>query len=165
MTTKSVDLSIQAEVKFPAAEIQLLPLPPEPGVYLLADTGLAKLEVAEIDNQKVSGSWYSSEQKHFCTGEGSVSTPHGKLRFIDTSPATMLPARTGGYGLVLHEDGDKTPYNGVFKDSKEYFGDEMLVVRSIDAEPGNYAFVTFSEKDRHGLQLDDSAGCLPFKVQ
>ncbi len=165
MTRTSVEHSIQGEVAFPAADIQLYPKPAEAGVYLLTDDGPKKLERAELDKQTLSSGWYSSERKYFCTGEGGLSTTAGKVRFIDSSPATMLPAKAGGYGLLLHEKGEETPFNGVFQDAKEYVGDDRLVVRSFDVEPGNYAFVTFGEEGRSGRKIDPEAGCLPFKVQ
>ena len=164
-TSTSVEHSIQGEVAFPAADIQLYPKPTEAGVYLLTDDGPRKLQSATMDKQTLSGGWYSSEQKYFCTAEGDLTTTAGKVRFIDAFPATMLPAKAGGYGLLLHKKGEETPFNGVFKDTKEYVGDERLVIRSFDVEPGNNAFVTFGEEGRAGRKIDPEAGCLPFKVQ
>ncbi len=165
MTTIRVNHTIQAATEFPAANIELLTIPSDPGLYWLSDGGPVLLERAGIERQNVSEGFFSSEHKYFCTGEGTVKLKAGRVRFVDTSPAVVLPALAGGYGLLYHENSGTDVYNGVFQDTKDYVGEQRLVVRSFDAKPGKYAFVTFVGDRAESRKLDIKAGCFPFVVE
>lgn len=165
MTTILVNHTIQAATEFPAANIELLTIPTEPGLYWLSDGGPVRLDPATIERQNVSEGFFSSEHKYFCTGEGTVKLKAGRVRFVDTSPAVVLPALAGGYGLIYHDKSGTEVYNGVFQDTKDYSGEQRLVVRSFDAKPGKYAFVTFTGDKPESRKLDTKGGCFPFVVE
>jgi hypothetical protein len=166
-TTETVELNIQQETSFPAEAVVLYPIPTESGLHYLGEQGLVGIEDALMDVQTTGGAW-SSTKKFFCTGEGSLSIPAGKVEFIDTSDEILMVAKLGGYGLVYapensYSDDDPT-YNGLFQDEKSNRGAEGLVVRSFDVEPGQYAWVRFKKNRAGETTLDATQPCSPFKV-
>jgi hypothetical protein len=164
MTTTTVTHAIQVPTEFPAANIEMLTIPEEQGLYFLADTGLVRIDRAQMERQTSADGWFSVGYKYHCTSEGSLKVKAGKVRFVDTTPGAVLPAMTGGYGLVLDET-TREGFNGVFKDEKQRLGEEELVVRSFDAKPGRYAFVTFKSDRSDNMKLDIESGCYPFAVE
>lgn len=166
MTTATVELDIQGEVVFPDSPVELYPVLTEPGLGLLTQSGIAQLQPVEMEVQKIAKGFFDTERKILCPQEGSLTVSAGSIALVDSSPSTMLPAKVGGYGLIFHQTNSSEPkFNGVFKDNKKIIGEEAVVLRTFDAEPGNYAYVGFSPNSKGELDLDAKQPCFPFKVQ
>ena len=163
-TAASLDLDIQQAVLFPAETVELYPKPDEAGLHLVDSKGLRKLEAAKVEKMKVSEGWNTVTKLH-CSGEGP-SVPAGTLRLFDTSAETFMPARLGDYGLFYQPStSDSEGINGLFKDESERIGQEQLVLRTLEAEPGRYAYVTIGTRRDGSRDVDPDAPCYPFTAE
>ncbi|MCB9610733.1 MAG: carboxypeptidase regulatory-like domain-containing protein [Polyangiaceae bacterium] len=168
-TSHALDLDIQQAMRFPAEPSTLYPIPQESGLFWLSQGGLKAIDEAPMDTQRSGSGFSSTTTKIFCTGEGTLVLPQGRLQFVDTSDSILMVARLGGYGLVYapkdRYDEDSVEYNGLLQDEKQTVGEQSLLVRSFDAEPGQYAWVKFKRNKHSGeTTLDPSQPCQPFKV-
>ncbi len=167
-TTTVVELDIQESVNFPAAAVELIPIPAGPGLYMLTAAGTEPLTPGKMEKQVASASWFETSYKIFCTADGGPEVSAGTIRVVDTLPDVVGPARLGGYGLVRQPKDmaeEIEAYDGVFTDEKARVGEQGLTVRTLQVTQGQHAFVGLLT-DRSGVQnVDVAKPCYPFLVK
>ena len=165
-TTEIVDLDIQVAMTFPSEKIELLPIPTEPGVYVLSESGMESLSRAKFEWERTGLYGPTAAKKAFCTGDGGPKIPAGRVRVIDTRPDPLTPARLGGFGLVMQQSwGDQESYMGLLEDTASEAGVEKILVRTFDAKSGSYAFVPTPQQNESGMNFGRADACWTFTVQ
>ena len=162
-TTHKLCLSIYEKAKFPAAPIEMWPIPKAGIYYLDNERGkIIKVESYIVNkNKKVQKpkvdygipTMHTLHHIFLAKTKGDVNLKSGKLVFIDSVPKpirlfklkeeVILHYRTDGYGV-----GRKDIYNGFIKDEAKKIGEENLTVRTIELEDGHYAWVELTKKQR-----------------
>jgi hypothetical protein len=183
-TTHKIDLNMPQKSKFAAEPVTLYPIPKNPSIYLLGDSGLLELAPKPVGVEEKSIRWPpppSNQYRYYMIGDqaeskenqknANISIKPGKAVFVDKYPK---PARLFklGDGNALQEytsawggRGDrKFIYNGLLEHKERTVGDEMLFLRTVDLEPGNYAWCGMVEVASGGMRPDKDLPCFPFAV-
>jgi hypothetical protein len=172
-TTHMLELNIQQKSKFPAELVTLYPMPKTRGFSLLGDSSLVELASKPVGEERqgvrsayrmIDNQSGSSNQQ----GNTNVSVKQGKIVFVDTFPKPAKLFRLGN-GNLLQEYVDswldrKFVYNGLLNNERvSKVGEENLLLRTVELEPGNYAWCgmveTFGGKVPH-----KELPCFPFTV-
>lgn len=177
-TTLQIDLTIQEKSHFPAETITLYPIPKEQGIFYVGDSELLQLHAVPVVEMKQEISWppqihyvYSLVNRPEDNKEQSkkgINIKAGKTMFIDTYPKPAKLFKLGN-GSVIQDvtssfGGFNYHFNGVRDDTLSEIGKEKLLIRTVDLEPGNYAWCGTVQMFFGGIRPDKGLPCFPFTV-
>lgn len=170
-TTRVMDLTIQTKSRFPVETIIMYPIPKDQGIYYIGEKELIQIFPARIKTWPAQRSWNDYHYKYYADVNGSqppIFKP-GEARFIDMNPKdqrlailkdTLIQDYIGDWGIL------KYIYNGLRDDKKlERIGEEQLLVRTIELEPGSYAWVEVVVMMDGNFRPDGKLFCYPFSVE
>lgn len=177
-TTQKITLTSQRNTPFPAQTGTLYPIPPEPGLYYMGAKNLIKMspgkialrQTREITGLPMRDLWGVRQVKFFPDKTMAAAFSPGKAQFIDTSSVNLVPMRLRSDGCFMHfliypsVSEVKVEYEASITQKKTEVGEEKLIIRTIDCNPGSYAWVEF-HRDMFGTELPTLRGiCYAFQV-
>lgn len=171
-TTQTFELAIQQKMRFPAETVILYPIPNNPGIYYLGDRELVLVPRSTVRVLRIKGEWNKpSEERYYVEGEPSQLTiPAGRTRFIDTDPRHIVLVKANQANMIVHLlkrfGMPEYHYDGSRADEAVKIGREQLVIRSVQLDPGTYAWVEVAPIDPilGGLKPNEKQPSYAFKV-
>lgn len=156
-TSAEFSLNIASPMRYPAASVTLIPIPPIPGFYLFGRSDYQSVYYGSyiaarvVDNvQRIGVLDFAFKDQEFSLSTGGKSVPafsSGHLKFLDSvSPTTDFKlVRVGENGRILYR---KHFMDGTVKDSISIIPEQIKIVdqvliRETDLGPGHYAYVAF----------------------
>ncbi len=177
-TTQKITLTSQRNTPFPAQTATIYPIPQEPGLYYVGAKSLMKMSPAKIavrQTRNITGDPMRDlrglRQVKFYPDEiMAAAFRAGKAEFIDTSSLNLIPMRLRSDGCFMHfliypsVSEVKVEYEASVREKKTEKGEEKLIIRTIQCNPGSYAWVEF-HRDMFGSELPKPHGiCYAFHV-
>jgi hypothetical protein len=153
-TTQKVSLTIAEKTRFPAQTVTIYPIPKEPGLYYIGEKSLIKMSPNKTIMQEIYDNSVDKGQVNFFPKDRIMESPlkAGKAQFIDRSSLPLIPMRILADGRFLQlltsmKGFDiKVAYDGLIKEEVTNMGEENLLVRTINCDPGIYAWVEFAQE-------------------
>lgn len=172
-TTQTLELAIQQKMRFPAETVILYPIPSNPGLYYLGDRELVLLPRSTVRVSRIEGEWNKpSEERYYIEGEPSqLAIPAGRARFIDTVPRQIVMVKANHANMIVHllkRFGiPEYRYDGSRADESVKTGREQLLIRTVQLDPGTYAWIEVAPIDPilGGLKPNEKQPSYAFKVQ
>ena len=146
-TTQKLELNIANKTLFPAESIKMYPIPKKKGVYLLDGNQLVALRPYTIRKSewKRANKNYTVYNVKFDDYSDIPTIESETVNIIDTSPESIKFARLGGDGQIENYSSEwmdiKYLYNGFIDDKRQKIGEEQILLRTINVEPGFYALI------------------------
>ncbi len=168
-TTMSLELTIQQKMRFPAETVVMYPIPQEAGFYYVGAKELIKLDATGIRAQQWQTGWMSQQHSYYSATSATLAIPPGRARFLDRTPQAFKPAMLSGGNLIQAFQsslGIQYLYNGVIeREEQQRLGEEQLLMRSFEVQPGEYAWVEMAQMLFGGARPNEKGWCYPFRVE
>jgi hypothetical protein len=174
-TTQKITLTITEKTRFPAQAVTIYPIPKEQGLYYIGEKNLIKMSPGKIYMQEIQNPSEDKGRVIFSPDRIMESTLRaGKVQFIDRSSLQLIPMRLRAdrrfleLSTAMKGFDINVAYDGSVREERTLMGEEHLLVRTINCDPGNYAWVELSNEILPfvGRKLPKSWGtCYAFKAQ
>jgi hypothetical protein len=174
-TTQKMTLTITEKTQFPAQPVTIYPIPTESGLFYIGEKSLIKMYPGKTIMQEIYNNLEDKGQVNF-SPDRMMESPikPGKAQFIDRTSLQLIPMRlradrrflqllTAMKGFDI-----RVAYDGLVKEERTLMGEENLLIRTINCDPGNYAWVELSNEILPfvGRKLPKAWGaCYAFKAK